>query len=77
MADQQWTQELSDVEDAATEQALQQHQQEQRAQQEEVPTEPATSPRTIDPPVQEWHLKHNVQTTNSQQVTGVKPFHLL
>ena len=33
---------------------LQQRQQEQRAQQEEVPTEPATSPRSIDPPVQEW-----------------------
>ena len=54
MADQHRIQELADVEDAATQQAIQQHQQGRRAQQEEVPTQPATSPRSIDLPVQEW-----------------------
>ena len=56
MTDQQWIQEMADVVDAAQQQALQQQQQEQRAQQEEVPTEPATSLRSIlslDPQAQE------------------------
>ena len=64
---QQWIQEMADVVDAAQQKALQQQQQEQRAQQEEVPTEPATSPRSIDPPVQEWSVAGVHQEPPPQQ----------
>ena len=61
---EQWMQELAEVEDAATQQAFQgntqmmpQQQQPQEhpiRNEEDVPTEPATSPRQVDPQAREW-----------------------
>ena len=44
MADQQWIQEMANAVNAA----------ELRTQQDEVATQPATTPRTLHPPVHEW-----------------------
>ena len=69
MADQAWIQDMSDAVDAAEQQALQETAaaedaatqlafQQSRVHQEEVPTEPATSPRHLDPEVQERPAFH-------------------
>ena len=66
MADQQWMQALAEVEDAATQQAFQgdapmpQQQQPQEhpvRNEDDVPTEPPTSPRQIDPQAREWPVQ--------------------
>ena len=62
--EQQWMQQLSEVEDAATEAAFQkgaqptvQEQQGPVRDEDEVPTEPASSPRQIDPQAREWAVQ--------------------
>ena len=66
MAEQQWIQELAEVEDTATQQAFQtdaQMPQQQQSQEhparneEDVPTEPATSPQQVDPQAREWPVQ--------------------
>ena len=64
MAEQQWMQQLAEVEDAATVEAFQQGaktmlqdpqpQEHQAREEDEVPTEPATSPRQINPQARAW-----------------------
>ena len=62
MADQQWMQQLAEVEDEATASAFQQDtsptpqvpQAPPVPDEDEVPTEPATSPRQVDPQPREW-----------------------
>ena len=63
--EQQWVQQLAEVEDAATEAAFQQGaqpmpqvpQEPPIRDEDEVPTEPATSPRQVDPQACEWPVQ--------------------
>ena len=65
MAEQQRTQQLAEVEDAATATAFQQGaqtmlqapQEHPDRNEDEVPTEPATSPRQVDPLSREWPVQ--------------------
>ena len=63
-ADQQWMQQLAEVGDAATEAAFQdgaqptvQAQPRPVRVEDDVPTEPATSPRQVDPQAREWPVQ--------------------
>ena len=65
MAEQQWMQQLAEVEDAATAAAFQQGtsptpqvpQGPPVRDEDEVPKEPVTSPRQVDPQAREWPVQ--------------------